>query len=769
MYGGNNWGNPQPYRNPSPPRGPWQRGPPPGLPLNLPRPVPASGSGSWNQSNASEDNYNSGFRGGQPDQQNSFNQDYGKRPRYSEEDAYARPSPVPAAQFPSQSHFGSNQYEQSFHEGQQRNSFNHQDFESQSKYESNSFIQGAKPESNYNVLSNNLNFESQEDKPSTSKQHNFRKDPYAGPKMNEPKDDYIFKDPDQDPDFDDNLIHLDWYNSDLNMDIDCNDYCSVRAMSSQGFGYMWSGIRATYGVTKGKVCYEVKITSNQPADHLENETHPHVIRVGWSLDTSSLQLGTENFSYGFGGTGKASTNNKFLNYGRPFGLNDVIGCYLDLTSTPMTIAYTVNGNFLGIAFRFHRHELNGKPLFPHIMTKNQDFLVNFGQLPNSLARLNPKFTMIGHLDTIQDGLVRATKSPETKADCEVIQMVGLPGAGKTYWANQLCKDRPEKRYNILGTNTLIDKMKVMGLTRNRNYAGRWDALITKCTECFNVLLRRAMKRKRNFILDQTNVYPTARMRKMRDFLGYKIQTIIVVPEDQEYLRRCRLRAQEEGKEVPADALLNMKANFLLPDISETYGEVFYVELNPEAAAEQIKTYNQEARNAGCKMNSGVEKMAKRERRKRKQLNDFRPNGKMWPFNIKSEESPIPSTSSAIDDNFHVQEEFQVKEEVPVKEEITVKEEIPEERRNQRDRSRSPIRNRNNAPQVQRPEIVSLAPPRNAPPFIPYGYGNFRVPRQRGPPPDSFRPYNGPRPYYGGRAPPMHRPRFHPYYGNPRMF
>lgn len=39
-------------------------------------------------------------------------------------------------------------------------------------------------------------------------------------------------------------------------------------------------------------------------------------------------------------------------------------------------------------------------------------------------------------------------------------MCGLPGSGKTYWAINHHGENPEKMLNILGTNTLIDKMKV---------------------------------------------------------------------------------------------------------------------------------------------------------------------------------------------------------------------------------------------------------------------------------------------------------------------
>ena len=57
--------------------------------------------------------------------------------------------------------------------------------------------------------------------------------------------------------------------------------------------------------------------------------------------------------------------------------------------------------------------------------------------------------------------VRATKPPPRKEDCELIMLCGLPGAGKTHWATKYAQEHPEKRYNVLGTNNIIDKMKVL--------------------------------------------------------------------------------------------------------------------------------------------------------------------------------------------------------------------------------------------------------------------------------------------------------------------
>lgn len=45
-------------------------------------------------------------------------------------------------------------------------------------------------------------------------------------------------------------------------------------------------------------------------------------------------------------------------------------------------------------------------------------------------------------------------------------------------------------------------LQVMGLRRQRNYAGRWDVLIQQATQCLNRLIEIAARKRRNYILDQ---------------------------------------------------------------------------------------------------------------------------------------------------------------------------------------------------------------------------------------------------------------------------
>ena len=39
-------------------------------------------------------------------------------------------------------------------------------------------------------------------------------------------------------------------------------------------------------------------------------------------------------------------------------------------------------------------------------------------------------------------------------------MVGLPASGKTTWATRYARENADKRYQLLGTNLIMDRMKV---------------------------------------------------------------------------------------------------------------------------------------------------------------------------------------------------------------------------------------------------------------------------------------------------------------------
>ncbi|XP_066970862.1 tigger transposable element-derived protein 1-like isoform X1 [Macrobrachium rosenbergii] len=219
---------------------------------------------------------------------------------------------------------------------------------------------------------------------------------------------------DDDPDYDKEAVILDWYNRDLSLIIDKETFLSAKPMTSDGFAYVWHGVRARYGFLRGRLFYEVKV------DHLaipllEGEQHPHGLRCGWSIDDAGMVLGEEPFSYGYGGTAKASTNLKFKDYGQPFGKGDVIGCYLDMDSEPITMSFSVNGRNFGKCYEVSHRSLQGKALFPHILTKNYTFKVNFGsEYPwfQPMAR----YRFVGQIPL--EERVLGSQGPKTRQDSE---------------------------------------------------------------------------------------------------------------------------------------------------------------------------------------------------------------------------------------------------------------------------------------------------------------------------------------------------------------
>lgn len=89
-------------------------------------------------------------------------------------------------------------------------------------------------------------------------------------------------------------------------------------------------------------------------------------------------MGTDKFGFGFGGTGKKSNAKQFDNYGEPFGMHDVIGCYLDLSKGE--IRFSKNGQDLGVAFTLSAQQ-KSQAYYPAVVLKNAEMSFNFGAQP----------------------------------------------------------------------------------------------------------------------------------------------------------------------------------------------------------------------------------------------------------------------------------------------------------------------------------------------------------------------------------------------------
>ncbi|CAK9083085.1 unnamed protein product [Durusdinium trenchii] len=118
----------------------------------------------------------------------------------------------------------------------------------------------------------------------------------------------------------------------------------------------WLGVRGRPGVLKGAYQYEVE---------LKNEC---LLRVGWAALEGRRALGTDERSFGYGGTGMKSNCGRFEKYGEVFEAQTgaVVTCLLDRREPRRSsISYCLNGRSLGVAFRLPPW-LADVPLFPAI-------------------------------------------------------------------------------------------------------------------------------------------------------------------------------------------------------------------------------------------------------------------------------------------------------------------------------------------------------------------------------------------------------------------
>ncbi|XP_053133391.1 heterogeneous nuclear ribonucleoprotein U-like protein 2 [Hemicordylus capensis] len=390
---------------------------------------------------------------------------------------------------------------------------------------------------------------------------------------------------------DETAVILDTATSDLHFRA-TKDRFGGQPLFSEKFPNLWSGARSTHGVTKGKVCFEAKVAQNLPLK--EGCTETPLLRVGWSVVLSRSQLGEDEFSYGYDGRGLKAENGQFEEFGQPFGENDVVGCFANFESEEVELSFSKNGEDLGVAFRISKEALGERALLPHVLCKNCAVELNFGQKEEPFFPAPEGYVFI-HAVPVEDR-VRTPLPPKTTEECEVLLMVGLPGCGKTHWAQKRTQENPEKRYNILGTDTVLYQMRTKGPeveevldTKSR------DVLTQQAARCVSKLVQIAPRTKRNFILDQCNVYNSGQRRKLLNFKGFSRKVMVLVPNEEDWKQRLELRKEAEGEDVPESVMLEMKANFSLPEKCDYIDEVLYQELAKEEAQPLVTKYKEEAR------------------------------------------------------------------------------------------------------------------------------------------------------------------------------
>jgi hypothetical protein len=85
---------------------------------------------------------------------------------------------------------------------------------------------------------------------------------------------------------------------------------------------------------------------------------------------------------------------------------------------------------------------------------------------------------------------------------------------------------------------------------------------------------------------------------MRLYGDFKRIAVIVVPSNEEYVKRTKLRLDNDGRDIAELAVNEMRANITLPELEyQWFNEILYTDLEKEAAGEEVLKENERGKKA----------------------------------------------------------------------------------------------------------------------------------------------------------------------------
>ena len=151
---------------------------------------------------------------------------------------------------------------------------------------------------------------------------------------------------------------------------------------------------------------------------------------------------------------------------------------------------------------------------------------------------------------------------------KVYVLVGVPGSGKSTWANSqtLVED-----YTYVSTDFWVEQFaKAAGTT----YAEIFESVMPDAIEQMLEQVRLSRKYNANIVWDQTSTTIASRAKKFNMLPNYEhIAIVFDTPDRAELDKRL---ANRPGKTIPSEVVDSMIAKFEMPTLEEGYKQIIII-------------------------------------------------------------------------------------------------------------------------------------------------------------------------------------------------
>ena len=146
-----------------------------------------------------------------------------------------------------------------------------------------------------------------------------------------------------------------------------------------------------------------------------------------------------------------------------------------------------------------------------------------------------------------------------------IMLIGLPGSGKSYLAEQIFAAFTDRLWCWISTDNYVDQVAEAA---KKTYSEVFAQVIDGATQAANADRKLGFKLRENIVHDQTNLTVSSRAKKLASVpKGYaKIGIWCQVSEP---MRQARL-AERPGKVIPQDVDKRMVASLEQPTLAEGF-------------------------------------------------------------------------------------------------------------------------------------------------------------------------------------------------------